>query len=449
MKRIPRIIILLLALCLVCFPVVSLAESDYEEGDGWVYRDGELKVITNNGLINFLYHEFDVRGDPQHKHTADDVDRVIIGKDVTDIVIDYFIGDCNPSSTTVEEGNTYFIIDQGWVVNKQTKTLFGAANVKENKIRTVVDNIPSYIEHIGMFAFSDCHALEQVSIPNNVISIGESCFHECGSLKSITLPSTTTSIGVASFSGCTSLIYINLSSVIDEIATSAFASCFNLKMPSLYATNIEIIEANTFWGCDTFQVVELPSTLKKVDFIAFMLCHNLQTLVFQSDHLRIENEAFSNCEQVRRLVFTKGKPDYIGDTLFGEDEKTPDGKSYITRFYDANGKTIPYPTLYYTAAYADEWSPNGETEWNGYSIQQISQEELDAILAEARGEGAPTVSSSPVPTSTPQTETPTPAVAETASSPAINIEAILLLSIAVTAVAVIVLAVLRKRSTKK
>ena len=74
MKRIPRIILLVIVLCLLCIPVAALAESDYEEGDGWIYRDGELKVITNNGLINFLYHEFDVRGDPQHKHTADDVD---------------------------------------------------------------------------------------------------------------------------------------------------------------------------------------------------------------------------------------------------------------------------------------------------------------------------------------------------------------------------------------
>ena len=217
MKRIPRIILLVIVLCLLCIPVAALAESDYEEGDGWIYRDGELKVITNNGLINFLYHEFDVRGDPQHKHTADDVDHVIIGKDVTDIVIDYFIGDCNPSSTTIEEGNPCFIIDQGWVVNKQTKTLFGAANVKENKTKTVVDNIPDYIEHIGMYAFSDCHALEQVSMPNNVISIGQSCFHDCGSLTSITLPSATTSIGVGSFSGCTALSQINFSSNIEDI----------------------------------------------------------------------------------------------------------------------------------------------------------------------------------------------------------------------------------------
>ena len=449
MKRIPRIILLVIVLCLLCVPAATLAESDYEEGDGWIYRDGELKVITNDGLINFLNHEFDVRGDTQHKHTADDVDHVIIGKDVTDLVIDYIIGDSNPSSTTIEEGNPCFIIDQGWVVNKQTKTLVGAANVKENKTKTVVDNIPDYIEHIGMYAFSDCHALEQVSMPNNVISIGQSCFHDCGSLTSITLPSATTSIGVGSFSGCTALSQINFSSNIEDIQRAAFTACLNLEVPALFHTQIKEINSDTFWGCDTFQVVELPSTLEKVGEAAFMLCNNLQTLVFHSDHLRIENKAFYVCESLRSLVFTKGKPDYIGDTLFGEDERTPDGKSYITRFYDANGETFPYPTLYYTAAYADEWSPNGETEWNGYQIQQISQEELDAILAEARGEETPTVSVSPVPTVMPQAETPMPDRITKNPAPLLNTETLLLFAIGTTAIAVGVIAVVRKRNSKQ
>ena len=123
MKLLKRTILTMLALLVLTAPVLSLAESDYEEGDGWVYRDGELKITTNNGLINFLYHEYDMRGDPQHKHDAADVDHVIIGKDVTDIVIDYSIDDCNPTNTSVEEGNDTFIIDGGWVVNKRHHAL--------------------------------------------------------------------------------------------------------------------------------------------------------------------------------------------------------------------------------------------------------------------------------------------------------------------------------------
>ena len=133
------------------------------------------------------------------------------------------------------------------------------------------------------------------------------------------------------------------------------------------------------------------------------MCENLNTFIFNSDQLIIENGAFAHCENVRKLIFTKGKPISIGTTMFDEDGETPDGKSYITYFYDTNGEVFPYPTLCYTAAYASEWAPNGETEWNGYPIQQISPEELEALLAEARGKTAPaevTPSPTPLPEST-------------------------------------------------
>ena len=130
--------------------------------------------------------------------------------------------------------------------------------------------------------------------------------------------------------------------------------------------------------------------MRKVEDQAFTKSDNLTSLIFNSDQVIIEDGAFCYCENVRKLIFTKGKPTSIGNSLFGEKERTADGKSFITRFYDPNGKIIPYPTLFYTAAYADEWAPNGETEWHGYPIEEISQDELNAILAEARGEPAPT-----------------------------------------------------------
>lgn len=184
-----------------------------------------------------------------------------------------------------------------------------------------------------------------------------------------------------------------------------------------------------------------------------MLCENLNTLIFNSDQLTIEDGAFANCENVRKLIFTKGKPVSISSKMFNEDGRTPDGKSFITYFYDTNGEIIPYPTLYYTAAYADEWAPNGETEWNGYTIQQISQEELDAILAEARGESIPVVTGAPAQTTSVTTE-PEPTVTspdknepDQATSPVIEI--LLLSAIAAIAVGIAVFAWLRKRKTMK
>ncbi|HWQ97740.1 MAG TPA: leucine-rich repeat domain-containing protein, partial [Clostridia bacterium] len=303
MKLLKRTILTMLILLLLTAPALSLAVSDYEIGDGWVYQDRELKIVTNNGLINFLYHEFDMRGDPQHKHTAADVDRVIIGKDVTDIIIDYFIGDYNPSITSVEEGNGSFIIDNGWVVNKKTNTLFGAANVKQNKTRSVIDDLPTYIEHIGMYAFSGCSALIQISIPDSVISIGESSFEGCDSLENITLPSRLASIGVGTFNDCTKLSQINLEAAINKIGIAAFHACVNLETPAIYNTTIEVVQSNSFLGCIQFQTVEVPSSVNLVEDQAFGHCTVLSVLIFNSDKLTIEDAAFASCENIGKLIF--------------------------------------------------------------------------------------------------------------------------------------------------
>ncbi|HWQ97273.1 MAG TPA: leucine-rich repeat protein [Clostridia bacterium] len=453
MKLLKRTILTMLILLLLTAPALSLAESDYETGDGWVYQDRELKIVTNNGLINFLYHEIDMIGNPQHKHTAADVDHGVIGKDVTNIIIDNSISDYNPSVTSVEEGNDTFIIDNGWVINKQTNTLFGAANVKQNKTRTVIDDLPTYIEHIGMYAFSDCRALIQISIPDSVIGIGESSFYGCNCLESITLPNGLTTIEIGAFDHCTKLKHINLEAAINSIGIAAFCACVNLETPSLYNTKIEAIHGNSFWGCDQFQTVEFPSTLKKIENIAFMLCERLNTLIFTSDQLVIEDGAFANCENVQKLIFTKGKPTSIGSTMFDEDGKTPDGKSFISYFYDTNGEIFPYPTLYYTAAYADEWAPNGETEWNSYQIQQISQEELDAILAEARGEAIPESTATPTPTAVATTVPEATAAAQETDEPnqagSSTVEILLLSAIALVVAGIAVFVVARKRWTRK
>ena len=449
MKLLKRVTVVLLALLALAVPAFSTAESDYEEGDGWFYRDGELKITSNEGLINFLYHEYDMRGDPQHKHSAEDVNRTVIGKEVTDIEIDYFIGDYHPSSTSIEEGNPCFIIDQGWVINKETMTLFGAANVKQNVTASVIDNIPPYIEHIGMFAFSDCSVLKTILLPKGIVSIGESSFDGCDSLKSINLPKGITTIDIAAFSGCSNLTQISFGDEINYIGAAAFDACIHLEPPPFYNMQLDTIYGNSFWGCDTFQTVEFSPSLRLVENQAFAHCSKLTSLIFNSDQLILENGAFDACENVRKLVFTQGTPISIGRSLFGEDERTPDGKSFITRLYDPNGKVIPYPTLYYTADYAAAWAPNGETEWNGYPIQQISQEELDAILKEARGEEAPIVSASPVPTETQQTETSAPDESDSKPALVIGIRSILCFEVCIVAIVFVVIAILRSRKGKK
>ena len=442
-----RTIITALLIFLLLMPSFALAKGDYEQGDGWEYQDGILKITESDGLINYIYHDEEQISDSPDPGGLHVVDQVIIGKSIKeDIVIEHYVAKAILSTITVEEGNPCYIVENGWIVNTATKTLFGAANVKQKKALSSIEDLPDFIEHIGMYAFDDYSNLEHITIPENVVTIEESSFNGCDRIKSIHLPRVVTSIGIAAFSGCTNLVQIDFGDQIDYIGPAAFLACIHLETPPFYKMKIETIYGNSFWGCDTFQTVEFPPTLRKVEDQAFSKSVLLNTLIFNSDQLTIENGAFGHCENIRKLIFTKGKPTSIGDSLFGEKEKTPDGKSFITRFYDPNGKIIPYPTLFYTAAYADEWAPNGETEWNGYPIEEISQDELNAILAEARGEPAPTSIATAASAATAEltdSETQTEQ-ANTADTPLVGVLVAGLIVLIVVAVVVVSVRVRRK-----
>ena len=94
---------------------------------------------------------------------------------------------------------------------------------------------------------------------------------------------------------------------------------------------------------------------------------------------------------------------------------------------------------------------HGETEWNGYPIQQISQEELEALLAEARGEAAPeSVTLSPAPTHAPTLTPASTSQPDTASADASALDGWMVVATvtAVVAVGVSVFSLVRKKKNK-
>ena len=448
-----RILLVLLALLMLTAPALSLAESDYEEGDGWVYQDGTLTITENGGLKDFISNDQDEQtGVWKYQHTPWQVDDLEIGNNVTELSIE----ECGwsrftPSSITIEPGNTCFIIDNGWVVNKKTNTLFSASNLANKGSIESIDNIPEYIEHIGAHAFYDYEYIKHVTIPQSVVSIGDYAFDSCKALQSALFPRDLQSIGTSAFYGCQSLEKIQLGAEVNDIGTYAFGWCPALSSVDIRETKVDILRDSFIEAGDQLKSLELPDTVKHIEARAIDICTGLETILIHSDGIIVDNSAFRFCDNLKRIIFTAGKPSDWGNCLFEETGPSSDGKGYISSSHAHSGEIIPYPTLYYTAAYASEWAPNGETEWNGYPIQQISQEELDAILAEARGEAAPeSVTLSPAPTHAP---TLTPAStsqpdATSAGSSALDGWMVVAAAVAAIAVGVSVFSLVRKKKNK-
>ncbi|KAL7720929.1 Leucine rich repeat protein bspa family [Entamoeba marina] len=89
-------------------------------------------------------------------------------------------------------------------------------------------DIPSTVNSIGRYCFSDCTSLSYINIPMNVTSIGNFCFSNCYSLKCIDIPSTVVSVGDYCFNCCYSLTKINVQSPSISFGNFCFGGCCNL-----------------------------------------------------------------------------------------------------------------------------------------------------------------------------------------------------------------------------
>lgn len=89
--------------------------------------------------------------------------------------------------------------------------------------------IPEGIKHIGIYAFSGCSCLRNITIPNTVTTIDEAAFSSCWKLTNIVIPNSVTSIGSLAFSWCDSLISVTIPASVKTIGGSAFWNCNNLN----------------------------------------------------------------------------------------------------------------------------------------------------------------------------------------------------------------------------
>ena len=381
MKLLRRTVLVLIILLMLSASAFSLAESDYEAGIGWEFRDGVLTITANGGMEDFFRDDYDQNGKEKYQHDGNDVDSVVIGKSVSKFSMFVFREDFYPTSMRVEDGNTIFAVIDGWLVNLQTKTLICATDLSRFYWIPVARKIPAFVEKIGKQAFYPMNMLIKIYLPENLIEIEEEAISDCMVLTSIQLPRTLKSIGKGAFSDCSSLKQLVLGPAIETIGVGAFDSCHSLESVNLQDTHITVLNQKAFAETALEHII-LPDTLQLIDTKALYDCQSLYSITICSDDIVIRDGAFSICAKIRKIIFTKGLPKSMGRDLFDARSVTSDGHHFSVGYYEPYPLLIPYPTLYYTAAYASEWAPNGETEWNGYPIRQLTAKEESALQSE-------------------------------------------------------------------
>ena len=99
---------------------------------------------------------------------------------------------------------------------------------------------------------------------------------------SVVIPDTVTTIKSNAFSNCRALETVTMSRNIEVIESNVFSDCINLRNIDL-GNKLKEIPNNAFFNCRNLESVKLPASIEKIGAGAFFGCNNLLYLDFGSD----------------------------------------------------------------------------------------------------------------------------------------------------------------------
>ena len=191
---------------------------------------------------------------------------------------------------------------------KDVVNINSEAFYRNDTIKTV--KLPSTLTFIGDRAFSECHSLEKIVIPSSVTYIEMEAFSGCTSLSEIEIPSSVGYIGNSAFENCTSLSEITIQSSETAIGKDAFAGTKWLmdkrKENPYVVNNGHLLDMQTA-GVN----INIPNTVK---YIECDIPKNIVSIVFPESISSI-GSGFMNCTKLVKVTITSSETS-IGDGAF-------------------------------------------------------------------------------------------------------------------------------------
>lgn len=177
---------------------------------------------------------------------------------------------------------------------------------------------------IGSRAFSQCGALEKISL-RNVREIGSYAFSQCGSLSAIEWGYCLESVGDYAFAGC-AVTSLDLT-VLDKAGehakvnwgNSIFEGCTALRTAAL-PNSMSRIPGTLFRDCTALSTLTLPDTCTAISQQAFAGCGSLTTVNIPNKVKTIDSKAFADCKSlVMVTIYQQPGIDCESDISIAED----------------------------------------------------------------------------------------------------------------------------------
>ena len=158
--------------------------------------------------------------------------------------------------------------------------------------------IPNDIVEIEGGAFSHCINLTGITVPNTILRMGDGVFANTLSLRNVELPNTMVLLP-KEFFYTSGIENITLPEGIKNIGEASFqdASVKNIILPN----SLVSIGVNSFTN-SKLETLILPSNIEKIDELAFSECSNLKKIEILSRNLKFIGErAFLQCLNVSEI----------------------------------------------------------------------------------------------------------------------------------------------------
>ena len=161
-----------------------------------------------------------------------------------------------------------------------------------------------------------CSSLSSLYIPSRIESMGLYAFSECTSLKNIVLPNNLTTLGQGVFQGCTGLTEISIPAELASIGTQVFSGCTGLKKVTV-VNGITFLSGSMFYGCSALTEVNLPQSLDGIDGSAFARCTSLKYISIPDHVTSIGSSVFEGCSNLKRVAIPSSVGSIGGYLLHG------------------------------------------------------------------------------------------------------------------------------------
>ncbi len=127
----------------------------------------------------------------------------------------------------VSSSNNVFIVQDGMLFNKKTKTIIVCSKAASGQLR-----LPDDIIEISSYAFSHCNQVNEFVLPTGLAHIGENAFAWCENIQRMFIPDTVEYIEALAFDSCSNLQKVSVyeKCKYGKDSFSPFGSCVEIMV---------------------------------------------------------------------------------------------------------------------------------------------------------------------------------------------------------------------------